>query len=115
MSSLHRGGTAHGNRLPGNQSSEGDHEADEGCDQGKVSSPDELRVDLGVIWGHLHGLLSPEIRGSLGARTAKPEKLYRNEVNALICSFGLTPALTCVYVFPHMRALCATLVRVLYG
>ncbi|WP_245718320.1 TetR/AcrR family transcriptional regulator [Nocardia miyunensis] len=41
------------------------------------------------IWGHLHGLVSLEIRGSLGAQTINPEKLYRNEVNALIRSFGL--------------------------
>lgn len=41
------------------------------------------------IWGHLHGLVSLEIRGALGAQTTNPEKLYRNEVNALIRSFGL--------------------------
>lgn len=41
------------------------------------------------IWGHLHGLVSLEIRGNLTAQTTNPEKLYRNEVNALIRSFGL--------------------------
>lgn len=41
------------------------------------------------IWGHLHGLVSLEIRGNLGAQTTNPEKLYRNEVNALIRSFGM--------------------------
>ncbi|MBF6181997.1 transcriptional repressor BetI [Nocardia otitidiscaviarum] len=43
------------------------------------------------IWGHLHGLVSLEIRGNLGAQTTNPEKLYRNEVFALLRSFGLTP------------------------
>ncbi|MGW4094294.1 TetR/AcrR family transcriptional regulator [Nocardia sp. NPDC004750] len=43
------------------------------------------------IWGHLHGLVSLEIRGSLGAQTINPDKLYRNEVGALIRSFGLEP------------------------
>lgn len=43
------------------------------------------------IWGHLHGLVSLEIRGHLGAQTTNPDKLYRNEVGALIRSFGLEP------------------------
>ncbi|MEC3919894.1 TetR/AcrR family transcriptional regulator [Nocardia sp. CDC160] len=43
------------------------------------------------IWGHLHGLVSLEIRGSLGAQTINPDKLYRNEIGALIRSFGLEP------------------------
>lgn len=46
------------------------------------------------IWGHLHGLVSLEVRGHLGAQTTNPTKLYRNEVNALIRSFGLTPPKT---------------------
>ncbi|WP_040792443.1 TetR/AcrR family transcriptional regulator [Nocardia paucivorans] len=46
------------------------------------------------IWGHLHGLVALEIRGNLGAQTSNPEKLYRNEVNALLRSFGLTPLST---------------------
>lgn len=43
------------------------------------------------IWGHLHGLVSLEVRGNLGAQTTNPAKLYRNEVSALIRSFGLEP------------------------
>ncbi|MGC4993247.1 TetR/AcrR family transcriptional regulator [Nocardia salmonicida] len=42
------------------------------------------------IWGHLHGLVSLEILGHMGAQTTNPDKLYRTETAHLIRSLGLT-------------------------
>ncbi|MBL1078567.1 TetR/AcrR family transcriptional regulator [Nocardia sp. 2] len=64
------------------------------ADEFRAEFPDLPPAVIAValrIWGHLHGLVHLEIRGNLGAQTTNPEKLYRNEVNALIRSFGLTP------------------------
>ena len=52
------------------------------------------------IWGHLHGLVSLEIRGNLVAQTTNPDKLYRNEVHALIRSFGLDPSTVAAHIDP---------------
>ncbi|WP_067895117.1 TetR/AcrR family transcriptional regulator [Nocardia vaccinii] len=64
------------------------------ADQFRSDFPDLPPAVIAValrIWGHLHGLVALEIRGNLGAQTSNPDKLYRNEVNALLRSFGLAP------------------------
>ncbi|UFS96115.1 TetR/AcrR family transcriptional regulator [Nocardia huaxiensis] len=64
------------------------------ADEVRAEFPDLPPAVIAValrIWGHLHGLVHLEIRGNLGAQTTNPEKLYRNEINGLIRSFGLTP------------------------
>jgi AcrR family transcriptional regulator len=41
------------------------------------------------IWGHLHGLITLEIHGHLRASTARPDKLFHEEVVLLVRSLGL--------------------------
>ncbi|MCQ8772939.1 TetR-like C-terminal domain-containing protein [Streptomyces telluris] len=43
------------------------------------------------IWGHLHGLISLEVYGHLRAQTTSPDKLFRQELTALIRSLGIAP------------------------
>ncbi|MEU1816920.1 TetR/AcrR family transcriptional regulator [Streptomyces roseifaciens] len=43
------------------------------------------------IWGHLHGLISLEVYGHLRAQTTSPDKLFRQELTALIRSLGMAP------------------------
>ncbi|MER5780105.1 TetR/AcrR family transcriptional regulator [Streptomyces mobaraensis] len=41
------------------------------------------------IWGHLHGLVSLEVYGHLRTQTVSPEKLFREELAALLRSLAL--------------------------
>ncbi|WP_431042279.1 TetR/AcrR family transcriptional regulator [Streptomyces sp. P1-3] len=43
------------------------------------------------VWSHLHGLVSLEVYGHLATQTLSPDKLFREELNQLIRSLGVTP------------------------
>ncbi|MEV0374456.1 TetR/AcrR family transcriptional regulator [Streptomyces sp. NPDC050636] len=43
------------------------------------------------IWGHLHGLVSLEVYGHLHTQTISPDKLFREELTALVRSLGIAP------------------------
>ncbi|MCX5206153.1 TetR/AcrR family transcriptional regulator [Streptomyces sp. NBC_00237] len=43
------------------------------------------------IWSHLHGLVSLEIYGHLQTQALSPEKLFREELDQLVRSLGITP------------------------
>ncbi|MDT0346898.1 TetR/AcrR family transcriptional regulator [Streptomyces litchfieldiae] len=44
------------------------------------------------IWGHLHGLVSLEVYGHMGAQTVSPDKLFHEELTQLVRALTLTPA-----------------------
>jgi AcrR family transcriptional regulator len=43
------------------------------------------------IWGRLHGMVSLEVYGHLRTQTTSPDKLFREELAALVRSLGLEP------------------------
>ncbi|MFF2809672.1 TetR/AcrR family transcriptional regulator [Streptomyces sp. NPDC058000] len=43
------------------------------------------------IWGRLHGLVSLEIYGHLHTQTTSPDKLFQEELSALLRSLGIAP------------------------
>ncbi|KPI06261.1 transcriptional regulator, TetR family [Actinobacteria bacterium OK074] len=43
------------------------------------------------IWGRLHGMVSLEVYGHLSTQTTSPDKLFREELAALVRSLGLEP------------------------
>ncbi|QRF03856.1 TetR/AcrR family transcriptional regulator [Streptomyces koyangensis] len=43
------------------------------------------------IWGRLHGLVSLEIYGHLHTQTTSPDKLFQEELRALLRSLGIAP------------------------
>ncbi|MFE6775479.1 TetR/AcrR family transcriptional regulator [Streptomyces sp. NPDC057702] len=43
------------------------------------------------VWGRLHGLVSLEIYGHLHTQTTSPDKLFQEELSALLRSWGVAP------------------------